>query len=81
MLAVQALGYMVFVKRLSLDFQFWRRNWLRVMIAYAIWWCAVDVVAAQISFVFGAALTAFTCLFIGGMVLAFVRLRRIRSSS
>ena len=77
---VQSLGYAVFVKRQGADVNFWRRKWLQLMIASIIWSAAVDVVAEQISFVFGAVLTAFTCLWIGGVLLVWVRLRRKHSA-
>lgn len=80
LLAVQALGYMAFVNRLRFDLGFWRRNWLQVTIACAIWSTAVDAVAEQINFVLGAVLTVFTCFWIVVMLVIYVGLRRSRSS-
>lgn len=81
LLLVEALGYVVFVNRLTVDLNFWRRNWLQVMTAFAIWSVAADVVARQISSVFGAALTAFTCFWIAVGLLIYVGIRRRRSSA
>jgi hypothetical protein len=78
LLLIQALAYTAFVYRVKSDLQAWRRNWLRATIACAVWAIAVGFVTAQLSIIFMIGWSAFAVLWIGWMVLMYVRLRKRR---
>jgi hypothetical protein len=78
LLLIQALAYTVFVYRVKSDLQAWRRNWLQATIACAVWAIAVGFVTAQLSIIFMIGWSAFAVLWIGWMVLMYVRLRKRR---
>ena len=81
LLLIQAIGYMVFAYRIKFKMTAWRRNWLQVTEACAVWSAAVALVTAQISIFFSIGWMVFSCLWIGWMVLIYVRLRRRRSAA